>query len=794
MRSISHPGVLLLEHLKAVAAKCKKTITSLTLQAEYQQILADLAFICGAFHDLGKATYYFQTYIISEGKTILGPKNHSLISSLFVKEISRIYLSKTGLPQFEQELFSHFCFIAVKRHHGSLSNLSDELTETGKKKDELKEQIVVFYEEDVSEILHHFLPALGITYSFREFKEYIDTSKYDGEFEDFWYHSILFGTYSEIGTYRKIQFHYFHQLLFSTLLLSDKSDVIFHEGKPQIAQYLTYKLLSDFRSKNGFENPRTEINKIQNEAFYEGLSHLKKIFSRDHHIYSLTLPTGIGKTITSFGIALELKDLLGKDCKNIIVTIPFTSIIDQNYQVYEKIIQSGNSDIILKHHHLAEPKYKLEDEQLDAGKSAFLIETWQSEMVVTTFVQLLNSLFSNDKSLLMKIPALANSIIILDEVQSIHYGHWELISHALEVIGKTYGCYFILMSATQPLIFTPGNQIREIIPGYQKYFSYFNRTRIINRLNTKIDLETFIDILQNYLDENPEKDVLIILNTKKSSRDVFEALADYLDRDNELYYLSTLITPFERKKIIENIKTPGNRRKVIVSTQLIEAGVDISVDTVFRCLAPLDSIIQAAGRANRYGEKSAQGEVHLYEISDNGSSSKIYGPQLLQKTKNIFSGIKAIEEKDYLSLIEKYFIEVRKESERLPSPYLENILRLQFKDLGQFALIEEECQSESVYVQLNQEAKDLWQKYVTICSEEADLFVRKEKFAEIKSRFYDYVINVPIRWKESRIDFDSDPIYGFYVSSLNSPSVYYPYCENDYRKNTGYKKVNGLIL
>lgn len=794
MRSISHPGVPLINHLRAVADKCRHTIISLSLPATYKTILSDLAFICGAFHDLGKATVYFQTYILSEGKTILGPKNHSLISSLFVKEISRIYLSKTSISAFEQELFSHFCFTSVKRHHGVLSNFVEELTETCMNQDQLKQQISAFYEDDVAEILHFFLPSLNIAYSFDEFKEYIITLKYNTEFDDFWYDSIKFGIYPEIEIHKRVEFHYLHQLLFATLLFSDKSDVIFHKTKPETGSKLKYQLLSEFRSKNGFDHPKTPINKMQNEAFFEGLSHLKKIFSIDHHIYSLTLPTGIGKTITSFGVALELKDLLEENCKRLVVTIPFTSIIDQNYQVYEKITQTTNSDVILKHHHLAEPRYKLGDEELEAGKSTFLIETWQSEMVVTTFVQLLNSIFSNDKSLLMKLPALANSIVILDEVQSIPYKYWELISHALEAIGRTYGCYFILMSATQPLIFVPGGQIREIIPGYKKYFSYFNRTRIINHLDSKIDLETFQFVLQNYLDDNPGKDVLIILNTKKAARDIFESLSAYLDIETDLYYLSTLITPFERKKIIAEIKMNKHRRKVIVSTQLIEAGVDISVDTVFRSLAPLDSIIQAAGRANRYGEKGGQGDVYLYEISDNGNTSKIYGPELLQKTRNIFSGIEEIEEKDYLSLIEKYFIEVRKESERIPSKYLDHLSHLEFKDLGQFALIEKEFQTESVYLQLNREAKDLWQRFENIYSEDSPSYLKKQKFAEIKSGFYDYVINVPVRWGATSIDFDSDKIYGFYVSLLEKPSFYYQYNESDFRNNTGYKELKDLIL
>lgn len=514
-------------------------------------------------------------------------------------------------------------------------------------------------------------------------------------------------------------------------------------------------------------------------------------------MYSLTLPTGLGKTITSFAIAWKMRRLLNLPNQRIIITIPFTSIIDQNFQVYEDILNTKDTNVLLKHHHLAEPVYKQAEQELNPDKSQFLIETWQSEVVVTTFVQLLNSIFSNDKSLLMKLPNLANSIVILDEIQTVSYEHWLLIKNVFEVLGEMCQCYFILMSATQPLIFLPEKEITEIVPEYEEYFMLFNRTRIINRTQKKISLQDFSEEVMNYHEANPQKDILIILNTKKHSKLLFEKIRNVIDTEiADIFYLSTLITPFERKEIIKRIKQDSTKPKIIISTQLIEAGVDISVDTVFRAISPVDSIIQAAGRANRYDEKKQQGEVYLYDIEEmEKANGLIYGSILLMKTKNVLRGIEEINENGYLKLIRDYFIEIRKQSDNRVSVYLEAMLKLEFAELGKFSLIEE-SETESVFLQLNQDAVTVWNQFDAIYSDEGlDSRQKKQAFAKIKSKFYDFVINVPMPRSKTSIAFDNDlKIHGFYLSTLESPSKCYQYDSNDFAQNTGYQELTLLNL
>jgi CRISPR-associated endonuclease/helicase Cas3 len=796
MTAFSHPGKPLVYHLNEVAQSCKRIMSErhwLQNSPVSQEIMRDVAYLCGSFHDLGKATTFFQHYLLSEKHEVLGPKNHALISSLFVREVVKAYLSKTELEPWIQELISTFAYTATRRHHGGLNNLEDEV-ELAEKSKELEEIIDAFLDVNAQEIISFFLPDVNLTYDFQVFKGYIKSKKYVNELFDFYDDELKHGDYEDIVFSQKIQFFYLHQLLYSTLLFSDKTDVIVGVSVESSSKFPPDGV-EQYRRSKGFNQVRNSLDESKNKAYYDSIKNLVNVYEPNQHIYSLTLPTGLGKTLTSLGVALKLKEL-NPNLKRLIITIPFTSIIDQNYDVYKEVAQTDDSSVILKHHHQAEPSYKMGDDELSPDISQFLIETWQSEVVVTTFVQLLNSIFSNDKSLLMKLPNLANSIIILDEIQTINFEHWQLINQVFKELGQLLNCYFILMSATQPLIFLPDSEIKEIVPDYKSYFKLFNRTKIINKATSPISQDDFVSEVIEYAVQNPRKDLLLILNTKASCLQVFEKMKEILDLDTcNLYYMSTLITPYERKRIIGFLKKKkSDKQQIVVTTQLIEAGVDISVDTVFRVLAPIDAIIQASGRANRYNEKGYACDVFLYEIEESmKGSQRVYGSALLLKSKNVLNEIREIEENDYLRLINAYFKEVRKQSDSLLVKNLEHIGNLAFKDLGEFSLIEERF-TESVFVQVNQTAKQVWEQFKQIyLNQELNIFQKRLEFGKLKSKFYDYVVNVPVPHGEKEIAFDSPKEFGFRLVKLGIPSGYYPYSDTDLLQNIGYKEVKVFV-
>ncbi len=166
----------------------------------------------------------------------------------------------------------------------------------------------------------------------------------------------------------------------------------------------------------------------------------------------------------------------------------------------------------------------------------------------------------------------------------------------------------------------------------------------------------------------------------------------------------------------------------------------------------------------------------------------IYGLELIQKTKNVLKEITVLEEKNYLSLIKSYFLEIRKQSESHFSKYLDALTKFNFKDVGEFSLIEER-EAESVFLQLNKSAKKVWEEYADIWGNpDLNIFEKKQEFAKIKSRFYDFVINVPLSRGEKSIDFDGTPTLGFYLSKLEYPTKFYHYKENDFSVNTGYQE------
>lgn len=793
MELLSHPEKTLHSHLSEVANVALETIKGKELNlsfnyngedVEVSELIIDLVYLSAAFHDLGKATSFFQDYIRNLDKVHDKKKSHALLSAVFVFFITDKFLKTKGLTNELTKLLSSFTFSAVKRHHGRLGNLADEVLISSEWRNLLPELVQNINAEKIQELINSKISKYNLEIDWNDFVAFILNEAYNDVLEDFSF-DILQESYSEIDSNSKITLFYIHQLIYSTLLFADKNEVILTELKNTINQSDVIQSIEAYRESNGFNNPKSEINKLKNEAFYSSLEQLEKVFNKSQHIYSVTLPTGLGKTITAFNIADKMRKLAGFENSKIVINIPFTSIIDQNFEVYADILKTHDTDVLLKHHHLAEPVYKTSENVSDFFQSKFLIETWQSDTVVTTFVQLLETLLSCDKAKLMKFAHLANSVILLDEIQTIPYEYWETIRESFKILGEKLNIYFIVISATQPLIFTPGKDIIELIPDYKKYFLFFNRTKLI--INGKIGFDEFKTRLSEYIQNNSTKDVLVIVNTKKAASETFKFICEELDTSNvEPYFLTTLITPYERKEIINRIKKTSNQQKVIVSTQLVEAGVDISVDTVFRQLSPIDSIIQAAGRANRYNEKNGISEVYVYDIEDYRKSSNfVYGSDLLLKTENVLKGFREVEEKNYIQLIEKYFVEVRKQSDNTSQPILNAIKNLEFS-LVDFELIENR-KTESIYIQLNERAKEIWEEYLIIChTENLKPWERDAVFSKIKTEFYDFVINVPIPYDSKTIDFDSEKQFNYYVSELEDPSQNYAYSNDDFTQNRGY--------
>ncbi len=784
-KPLSHPDKALEKHLKEVAQKAVALFEDKNIFLPVPQpVFISLVYSLGALHDIGKATKYFQQYLqchIDPGnckpvKSNL--KNHALPSAVFTLWYLKNYFKAPELDQFWSDIIPMFGYLAVRRHHGNLRNLDEEFFLDDNQKQTLKKQIASIDTKEISEILNAVLDTQP---NWHDFIQYIDEDQFIDDLEDF---AIRIVEFDDLEQNAKLEMFYLFALLYASLLLSDKQDVILDKDLQRSALNILEKI-STFRQVSGFDTPKTEIDKLKNQAYFTTLENLEKIFNPDIHLYSISLPTGLGKTITSLAAAEKLKQLAGLSGSTII-NIPFTSIIDQNFEVYHRIIRPSDTTALLKHHHLAEPEYKLQDETLRFEQSEFLIETWQAQTVVTTFVQLLEAILTTRKKDLLKVPSIVNSVVVLDEVQTIPYELWPTIRATFQTLGRLFNTYFVFVTATQPFIFKPSEEIFELVPNHTEYFKVFNRTKLI--IQPETDFEGFKTDIINYIDANPQKNILIIVNTKKIAYTLFTSLSEQLPDNIDLLYLTTYITPYERKRIIDFVKTPSDRQKIIVSTQLVEAGVDISVHTVFRQIAPLDALIQSAGRANRYNEQSEPAEVYVYKITDQMQKTNlVYGTQLIQKTWDILKDKNTYYETEYLDLIQRYFKKVYNDLTKNITPrQLPNILALDFEKTNEFYLIEEKYKTESIFVLLNDNAKQVWERFVEIYSDDSiDLLKKRELFSKIKSQFYDYVVNVIIPYGSQAIDIDVAKEYGFYPVDPEI-SDYYSYDPEDFRRCRGY--------
>ena len=330
---------------------------------------------------------------------------------------------------------------------------------------------------------------------------------------------------------------------------------------------------------------------------------------------------------------------------------------------------------------------------------------------------------------------MANSVIILDEVQAIDEKYYKIISQFIEILSKEYNCYIILVTATMPIIL----DTIDLVEDKERYFRALNRIVIENHSETEVTLDEFKDIVLDDICENDDKSFLVVLNTVKSSKEVYNYIKENTDR--EVIYLSTEIYPKLRLEKINKIKN-SDKKYIVVSTQLIEAGVDIDMDIVYRDFAPLDSINQTSGRANRNGI-GTMGIVKLYKIVGKNNSrlcNYIYPRYLLNITEEILEDKDIIEEKDIYDCNLEYFSKVKK---RLSNDKSDELLKLvdklelkKFRD--KFELIEnDEFRKEDIIVNADEVTNSIINELLN--EKHIDNIELKNKFSILRQ----YTVSVP---------------------------------------------------
>lgn len=648
-------------HLHDVADRVESVVPE-TLETPAGESLADLAWTCGIIHDIGKLTTWFQARL--DGETPGGPSQHSPLGAFVT-----FYALSAGGFEDEDALIG---FVAVAKHHGTLPNVTTYVFNRvnagttdfgGPTLDELDaqiENIESFVSAMADQIIETATDGQG------SWPDFVDA--FESDLLDDIRSTVTSGEFGLSADPDALDTTFYDRALqvWSALCLADKTSAasltggveVHHEDyEPDPPE--TGRLINHLESIRT-DAPTSRINELRDEARKAVLDSVDSFVESEGSVATITLPTGLGKTITGLNAALSIRDAQPEPAR-IIYALPFTSIIDQVASLCMNIFESDGQDATMAiHHHLAETRITLEDVETDgdAHLEYMLGESWRSGLVVTTFVQLFESLTGPANSQSMKLPSLHGSVVILDEPQSLPAEWWAVTRRLATLLTERYDATVIAMTATQPRIFDgeEGPPACSLVESPDRYYREMDRVdfHIDSSAHSYPDAEPspigYNEAANRIADATGEGSVLAVCNTidsaielsqtvEASGLDTLSAnavLADVLDsheghsgtlepddlassirtaRNGDrpvALHLTTRHRPIDRRLLIGATRAllDDGVPVVMISTQLIEAGVDVSFDHVCRDFAPLDSIVQAAGRCNR----SNQGDRGTVDI------------------------------------------------------------------------------------------------------------------------------------------------------------------------------------
>jgi CRISPR-associated endonuclease/helicase Cas3 len=710
----SHPGKYLIDHLnnvKKIGLEVfdSKNLLKLPVDKEDYRKALEIALY---YHDFGKSTEYFQKYLKCSIEKQQCPyekrlTRHSLLSACFA--------AYKAYEQFKDKDIRLSClvFSCILKHHGDLNNLSDMLVISNRDWDTLEKQ----WDNIISDDFNEEFPE------FSKIKSLIYDELYEARDDVYW----------------NIDWYCANNLMFSIVTYADKNDVIF-EKSVNFKNDIDTNLVYIYKKKNF--TIVNNINKIREEAY--SLIENTFMLHLNNSIFSLNLPTGFGKTLIAINLALKTVEN-DSSIQRVIYALPFTSIVDQTADTVNKLCGKNAESIVNVHHHLAKLEVKISEDYIDADKAQFIIENWDKPFIVTTFWQIFYSLLSNENSILRKFHNVANSVIILDEIQTLPYKYWELVSYIFKKLTQVLNCKIILMTATMPAIFK-SDEILDLVDSdsRKRFFKAFDRYSIEKIDIDEISLDKLLKIANKDILGSPDKDFMFIFNTIKSATKFFRELKKMYNINDNLFFLSSRVLPVDRCVVINKIKNTS-KRKILVTTQLVEAGVDIDFDIVYRDFAPLDNIIQAAGRCNR-NNKKPKGKVNIFRLKNESNKfdcDYIYKGLTLDRTLSILNKTEIFDESNLIDIIDEYYSEIKNNSSTNESKTLiSNVEKLEYEHIKKnFNLIDEKP-SFSVFIEKDEYASKILNRFEEIY-EINDIFERKKRFLEIRSQFYQYVISLP---------------------------------------------------
>lgn len=561
---------------------------SLVQNNEVPVQLEVLKWICFT-HDLGKVDPAFQQYI--DGKSNGVP--HSLPSSWFT------YASTKDVLAAE----------VVRRHHSHMVNVQDMVSHWGG--DGLSA-------EKIRQSMIKLIP---------DWREMIT----EDELDDLSMSLLLEKEFSQEDWVR-------FRVLYSLFITADRMDAL----NVKAVNCLPFpKMEIPFFEKD------SSMNEWREKVRRNCLANAKK--GGDPGIYTLSLPTGTGKTL--IGLEIAEKWALEKGYKNLIYALPFISIVEQNAKVAKDVFGDGN---VQEDHSMA---YDLEEseETNPLARMTSLFRYWSLPVTVTTFSKLWESLFNSKANASMNFHRLSRAVVIMDEPQAVRPQLWSGFGKTLQYLSDKFKTVFLFMTATQPQM-VPGEELAPFEIVKQRPFETRHIFKFLDGLHD-------LDELPGLLLENVpvlEGSGLVVLNTKRSALRAFDLLSETVG-DNAVFFLSRNMTPRHRRKVLDELREMGENgiQHYLVSTQVVEAGVDLDFAWAFRDLGPLDSIVQVAGRCNRNFKLPCPGKVLVTELRTKENTRSlcrfVYDDVLIGATKEIIKEYPEFDESQIGGVIDRYF-------------------------------------------------------------------------------------------------------------------------------------------
>ena len=562
--------------------------------------LAKAGELIGLLHDFGKYSEAFQNYIGSatglieqdedeyvDSKGLKGKIDHSTAGAQYIWKL-------TKGNKIQKQIFGQLLALCVASHHSGLIDClkidgEDEFSRRMAKSDSKThlEEVLKKAETEIIEKIERLITDPDC------FGEILQVLKKIAQTE-------------KNETLIRFQTSLMIRMLYSCLIDADRLDTANFENpkevkKRQNGKYISWELLInrledkyiEFESKPN-KTKVDNLRKLISDACFERSSDNKGVFT-------LTVPTGGGKTLASLRFALHhaQKHKLNR----IIYVIPFTSIIDQNAQVVRDILEVEKHEkgrIVLEHHSNLMP-------EIQNWKNKILTENWDAPIIYTTSVQLLETLFGGGTRSARRMHQLANSVIVFDEIQTLPIKTVHMFCNAINYLTLHCNSSVVLCTATQPLLNKVDenkgrinfDKTNEIMPDIETLFADLKRVEVENKIKPQgWETEKIASLAIEQTKESGS--CLVIVNTKKNAQAIYNACSKMTNYP--VYHLSTSMCPAHRmEKLTEIRKKLGNEPLICISTQLIEAGVDVDFGSVIRFVAGLDSIAQAAGRCNRNG-------------------------------------------------------------------------------------------------------------------------------------------------------------------------------------------------